>query len=331
MRIDIYQDKDETMWDDFVLNQAVNGTFLQTRRFLNYHKPGKFDDASILFFNDKNNLMAVCPACTVEGEQNKRIFFSHKGSTFGGLIIMDKYYKTHYLLELIEMLKTYLLNENYDEAYLKITPSIFSKDNDDLLSYCLQYNNWYEYKEISTYIDYEHYKDDIISNLAQGKRTNVHNCVKQGVELKELDEDEQIIEFYDILSENLLKYDAKPVHTIDELLEFKKSRLKDEVGFYGLFLDGKMIAASMMFYFHNSQTAHTQYLAARQEYNTLSPMSFLYYSMIVEMKNKKFKKLSWGIATEDLGRYLNISLITSKENYGSRYSTNSIYYINLRN
>ena len=47
-----YEKKYEVKWDDFVLNNSINGNFLQTRRFLNYHTEGTFEDASLLFFKN---------------------------------------------------------------------------------------------------------------------------------------------------------------------------------------------------------------------------------------------------------------------------------------
>lgn len=76
----------------------------------------------------------------------------------------------------------------------------------------------------------------------------------------------------------------------------------------------------MLFYFNNVKVAHTQYLAALSEYNKLSPMTFVYYSLIQKMREAGFHKLSWGITTEDMGRILNMGLVTSKEEFGSDYS-----------
>ena len=43
-----YNEKDEKKWDDFVMEKSINGTFLQTRRFLNYHPKDRFVDESIM-------------------------------------------------------------------------------------------------------------------------------------------------------------------------------------------------------------------------------------------------------------------------------------------
>ena len=56
-----YGEEQRERWDRFVMEQSANGTFLQTRRFLNYHPAGRFRDDSRMIFH-KQELVAVCPA-----------------------------------------------------------------------------------------------------------------------------------------------------------------------------------------------------------------------------------------------------------------------------
>lgn len=324
-RFEYYTEEMEERWDAFIAEQSINGTFLQSRRFLNYHKQGKFKDASLVIYNSKNNIAALCPACDVEID-GSRAFFSHRGTTFGGLIVDAKNYCAKYIIPMIQELKDFLRTEGFETVYLKLTSDIFSERETDLFQYAFCHEGFTEYKELSTYVNFDSYKEEILSNFAQGKRTNVHNCEKENLVVKNLVSDEEIAVFYDILCENLHKYDTKPVHTLEELLEFKNARLKDECGFFGVYKEDEMIAGSMMFYFPKVSCAHTQYLAAKQSYNKLSPMTFMYYSMIKIMRQKGYRKVSWGTATEDMGRYLNTGLITSKEDFGSSYCNNLTYY-----
>lgn len=319
-----YKEEYEKVWDDFI-DSSCNGTFLSARRFLNYHKT-RFVDASILIYNEKKNLAAVCPACEAEID-GKRTFFSHRGSTFGGLIVDEKHYEAKYVITMLEELCAYVKELGFEQMYMKQTTDIFALRESGLFHYAYVYKGFTAYPELSTYVDFSQYKENVISNFAQGKRTNVHNCEKAGLTWRELTTKDEIADFYDILCENLQKYDTKPVHSLEELYELKYERLSEECGFYGIFSpENEMLAGSMMFYFDRAGTAHTQYLAARQAYNKLSPMSYMYYAMIMEMMKKGYKKLSWGTATEDLGRFLNMGLVTSKEDYGSRYCNNMIYY-----
>lgn len=319
-----YTDEQEKQWDEFVEEECVNGTFLQTRRFLNYHPIGRFDDCSYMIYDLKGNLAAVCPACRIlEGEE--KVFYSHKGSTFGGILFSHKHYSLEKVLDIIESIERKAESQHFDRMILKITPDLFCGRIGGLLQYALYYRKYKVYNELNLVIDYSTYKEDILSNFSQGKRTNVHNCVKRGCVLKELQDEGQIEEGYKILCETLAKYDLVPVHTMDELMDLKKNRISEEIGFWGIYLDEKMVAFSMMFYFNKIKVAHSQYLGARQEYNTLSPMTYMYYCMVQKMKERGFEKLSWGITTEHLGLEINRGLTKSKEAFGSIHCLNQIY------
>lgn len=67
-----YKAEYEKQWDTFVMEHSVNGTFLQTRRFLNYHPKNRFSDVSVLIY-DKETIEAVCLACAID---NNKTFYS---------------------------------------------------------------------------------------------------------------------------------------------------------------------------------------------------------------------------------------------------------------
>lgn len=318
-----YKENMEYDWDEFVLNQSINGNFLQSRKFLNYHPKGRFEDCSILFYY-KEELVAVCPAC-VEWENEKKIFHSHKGSTYGGIVISKRVYRTEKLLELIKGLEDFLKKKNFNKIIMKPSMNLLSNPSMDLMYYCLGYLNYREYKELNIYINYQNYNPDIISNLSKMKQRIIRKCIKENVQLKKLNEDCQIGDFHEILEGNLKKYNKKPVHSYEELLDLKNKRFSDEIVFWGVYLDEKLVAGTMVFEFPKYGCAHTQYLAADLAYNKLSPMSFLYYKMAEYYFERKFRYLSWGISTEDLGRYINMGLTNNKEEYGSEHNLIAIY------
>ena len=53
-----YTPADEAEWDRFVMHESGNGTFLQTRNFLNYHPAGRFTDASLMVYNEHRGTAA---------------------------------------------------------------------------------------------------------------------------------------------------------------------------------------------------------------------------------------------------------------------------------
>lgn len=100
-----YEEKYETLWDKFVAEDSVNGTFLQTRRFLSYHPAGRFQDCSYIVWNEKGEIVAVCPACKTV-DNGETVLYSHMGSTYGGVIIRNgKWYKTRKVIEVLKCLE----------------------------------------------------------------------------------------------------------------------------------------------------------------------------------------------------------------------------------
>jgi hypothetical protein len=188
----------------------------------------------------------------------------------------------------------------------------------------LTYCGYSGYSELSSYIDYEIYKQDIKTNFGHGQKENLKIALRNELQFKNLNNDEDIYLFYKILEKNLLKFNIRPVHTIDELLEFKHDRLKDIIDFYGVYFKDTMISAAMAFKFNS--VFHTQYLAADYDYLSYRPMTYLYYKLIEFAYQNGFRKLSWGISTEKRGAFLNESLLAFKESFGSKYSLNRGFY-----
>ena len=72
-RFEKYEDSLEEQWDKFITEKSINGTFLQSRRFFNYHPAGRFKDVSLVVYNEKNNIAALIPACELE-QDGKKVF-----------------------------------------------------------------------------------------------------------------------------------------------------------------------------------------------------------------------------------------------------------------
>ncbi len=320
-----YSEEYENKWDKFIFNRSINGTFLQSRQFLNYHPSDRFKDASLLI-QKGTSLIAVIPACEVH-EDGRKIFISHKGSTFGGIVLDRENYNIKTLEEIMPLLDGYLATEGFDSAVIHQTSDIFSERSMDLIDYYYFKNGWDSYSEVSFYVDLERAPDDIISGFSSSRRRDYKYSLKNDLYFKKMDSDEEIIQFHSLLSSNLEKFNARPVHTTAELLDFKNKRLQDIVDFYGVYTgEGKMVAASMLFYFAND-VLHTQYLAQSQDFSDkkLYAMEFLDCNLIQLAKEKGFKKFSFGISTEEHGKVLNIGLASFKEGFGCDFCVNKTY------
>lgn len=316
-------------WDSFVFEKSVNGNFLQSRAFLSYHPEGRFDDASLMYYDAKGVLRAVIPAAATEGDFGIELV-SHPGSTYGGIVLDRKTCSAKRVQALVDELLHYLKEEGFISADLRFPPDfMWNRKDANLLEYMLGLNGFSERIELTTYIDFSTYKESILANFSQGKRTNVNNCFKKGLICRELESDEEIEAFYRLLCANLNKYDAKPVHTVEELKLLHKKLLAGSTVMLGVFSGEFMIAAGWLFLFKNQSVVHTQYLCADGAYSTLSPMTFLYYSAIQFAREKGFDYLSWGISTEEKGRVLNWGLTESKESFGSLHGVHRAFHIDF--
>lgn len=319
-----YTSEYEEAWDHFVNIDSINGTFLQTRRFLNYHPRGRFDDCSIMVFDNKNHMVAVVPACVfVEGK--KRTFYSHKGSTYGGVIIKKEFYLTERVMGIIQCIDHYL-REKYDEVVLKITADIHSVESSDLLQYVLGHQGYDQYTELNSYVNLMLLQEDIVSSFDRNKVRNIKKCEAHNLTFRELESDEEIELFHRLLTINLTKYDLRPIHTVNEVIRFKHDIIPENVKFYGVFQEQEMMAGGMMFIFDRANVIHAQNLSADFRFDDYSPITYMYYRVIKKAKEKGYKALSWGISTEDRGEIINYGLIRNKESYGSKIQLNRTFY-----
>lgn len=324
LNFSFYKETEEEVWDKFILEKSMNGIFLQTRKFINYHTKGKFKDASICI-RKGNELVAVILACELLMD-NKKIFFAHKGTTFGGITISKNAYTASCTDEIISGLLSFLKENGFEELFFKMVPTIYQKENTEMLDYFLYKYNFKEYSELNYYVDIASFSnvEDILSNFTSSKRRDYRYSLKYDLIFKKLKTSDQIAEYYNVLLSNLKKLNLNPVHTLEELLDLKFNRFEEEIEFYGVYFEDKMIAGSMLFYFNND-IVHTQYLSSDEEYLNLFPMDFLIYNLIKVGVEKNKKIFSFGICTEDRGKYLNLGLSRFKEGFGTEFCINKSY------
>lgn len=326
LSIEKFNSENEERWDNFIAKDSVNGTFLHSRKFLNYHED-RFVDHSLLI-KKNTNIVSVIPACEII-EDSKRVFYSHKGSTFGGIVINKSFNDINHINSIFSILEEYLKKQDFDKIVLKNTSEIFCEGNTSILDYFYYKYDYKNYNELSLYIDFSRYLPIIESNFSASKRRDLKYSLKYDLQFKVLVTDEEVNCFYKLLVQSLKKHNTKPVHSLEELLNLKNIRLNDIVKFYGIYYKDNLIAGSMVFNFNNN-AFHTQYLASDASYQNYYPMNFLNYNLIKEAYINKFKFFSFGINTEDKGKVLNTSLAQFKEGFGAIGSINRTYYKDLK-
>lgn len=307
----------EARWDRFVMRESVNGTFLQTRRFLNYHPQGRFRDVSFLL-ESSGTIVAAFPGNLTESGE----WISHQGSSFGGPVISKNFYTAERVQHIIECAEGYLKGI-CKSVKMRPTPGLFAQESTALLEYTLEHNGYKRQSELSAYCTLDQ-DTDPLEACEKNCRAVFRKSIPFDLEYRDIT-DEEMPEFYRHLCISKVKHNAKPVHSLEELLDLRHNRIADEVKFQALWKGDMFVAGMMTFDFEQASIRHAQYIAPNEEISDFQPTTAMYINVMREAAKDGFKKFSWGISTEDCGEYLNLPLFKFKESLGAKATLNLVY------
>lgn len=310
IRVEKYSEADRDAWDAFVSN-SINGTFLGTKTFLDYHPPERFVDHSLIVKRG-SHIVAVIPACE-SLDDKKKSFVSHAGITYGGLIFQGNPLISE-VHEVVVAMEQYLVGNGFDAVFLKQTPYVFHGTPAQTIDFALLYSGFLPCRtELSTSIQLDSVEDedDVLASCNAKTRNQCRLGYKNGLVFKPTEDYEA---FHNILKDNLLLHQKAPVHSVEEM-RYLGRLFPDNIGLYGVYLDDELVAGSWVFKFRNS-VFHTQYLAMKYEYKNVAPMNFLVMKLIVESAQASFRYFNFGISTFEGGKKINWGLFKFKESFG---------------
>lgn len=300
MRIEQYTEENKNSWDSFI-NSAKNPLFMHKRDFMEYHSD-RFNDCSLMFFDEKDNLIALLPANIKDN-----VLYSHQGLTYGGFITGCDM-KQAKMLECFNELKKFMKEKGIEKLVYKTIPHIFHKYPAEEDLYALFVNNakLIKVEPSSTIFLPNAYK------MPKGRKAQISRAKREGVIIEESTDFKTFIDLENsVLSQ---KHNTKAVHTAEEL-ELLHSRFSDNIKLYTAKYKEKIIAGCLIFEYEN--TVHTQYLAADDTAREIGGLDLLIKTLIDKYKETK-TYFDFGISTEDAGKYLNEGLISQKEGFGGR-------------
>ncbi len=303
------------LWNDFVAN-AKNATFLFHRDFMEYHSD-RFEDYSLLIFDEKEKLVAIFPANRIGNK-----LFSHQGLTYGGLVLDEKS-KLSELIQLNHQLFKYLFDSGFDKVQLKIIPPIYNSFPSDEMEY------------ISFLLQAKLIRRDAIAILELTNKIVPSRVRKRGIEIGEKHQLKIVEETtFDLFWEELLipnlaqKYQTKPIHSLEEITHLK-SKFPKLIRQFNVYFENKIVGGVTVFVTKN--VIHPQYISGNKVFNTkLGGLDFLYNHLIQNVfSNDKY--FDFGISNENNGLQLNESLHYWKESFGARTIVQNFYEIETKN
>lgn len=306
-----YTPADKPLWDRYVA-KARNATFLFRRDYMDYHAD-RFQDHSLLFFVG-NHLHSVLPAHEV-GE----IFCSHRGLTYGGLL-MDNDVTTADVLRLFEELNAYLRLHGFRRVLYRAIPWVYHRlpAEEDLYAMFWKCGARLQQRMSGTVIfmdEHLRWRKDHRRRLRQAQAAGVR-----------VERNASLAEFWPVLNDNLQrKFQAQSVHTLEEI-ELLKSRFPNEIVQYNAYL-GDKIVGGITFYVMG-HVLHGQYSGTTDEGKQTGAMEAI-YEQVMYHDFTHCRYLDFGTSNEEGGRILNEGLIAHKEGYGGRTVCYDTYEWNL--
>ncbi len=285
------------LWDNFIAN-SKNG----------------FKDFSLLFFEEKDNLIAVMP-CNVR----EHVLISHGGLTFGG-VVTDYRMRTSKMLEIFEIMQEYLRDRKITKIRYKAVPHIYHTIPAEEDMYALFINNaCLVRREVSTSI----YMNEKI-DMSERRRRGAKKAFKKGIEVRRSTDYKTYMSIVKkILSE---KYNIAPVHSSEEI-EMLATKFPENIKLFSAYKGSEMMAGVVIY--ESKNVAHAQYLSSSEDGKKIGGLDLVLDFLINDVYSKK-KYFDFGNSNENEGRYLNVGLITQKEEFGGRAVVYDTYEMEIR-
>ncbi len=307
-------------WDSFV-DGSDSGTMFHKRLFLSYHPKDRFEDASLVVKKD-GELLSIFPAAIIKRD-GKKILTSHSGASYGGFC-----YKQNLNLKeafnLVESLMSYAKEMKCERIQLTPPPMIYQTKYSNYIDFALVKNDFsYLKREVSSVVQLDVAKEDLLSTYRPEARTAVKKAVKQGVEIAEC---ERFEDYYEILKKNLkMRHNVSPTHTLEELIKLKRI-FPGKIRLWGAFLGEKLIAGVCNFS-TNPRVVLAFYISHNEDYQEYRAVNLLFYEIMKRYKEEGFKFLDFGIFTVNMDP--NWGLGRFKENFGARGIFRDTFYKDL--
>jgi hypothetical protein len=303
-----YSEDRAQAWDRFIQESSRNGTMFHERNFLEYHPRDRFRDASLFFLED-GRLVGVLPAARMAADGAERIV-SHPGSSAGGLV----FHRRHGTRQVQQMLESAiaLYRESGAAALeLRLAEPIFSAPCDGELPFCLwQMGFQMATREISSCVNL---READWADLGRSKNPgDIRRLQKLNTRVLRLDTPELS---YQLIEHNLdERYQKRPTHSLDELLELKR-RYPGRIDFW-VVLHEELPVGTVVVFQATGRTVHDFYIAQNHELSQLQAMPLLFYSIFEHYRERGFEWFNLGISSR--GDWIKWGILEFKERMGGR-------------
>lgn len=304
-------------WDE-VVRASRNGTFLFERAYMDYHSD-RFEDASLLFVDEREEAVALLPANV---ERAERRICSHGGLTYGGLVLSPRVSLTD-VRDIFHLAAQHYLAADIETLVLRPTPYIYHRyPCEEQLYWLTRADARLTARAASSVIDL---------TATETRRALWHRKTKkqacEGLTLHE-GEERRLHDFWTIVDDVLTtRHATHPVHSFEEM-KLLAARFPRNIRLFTVDNpEGQVITGALTFV--TDTTLHVQYMEAGEEARRRRALDWLIARLIAWAADEGLHYFDFGISTEQAGRYLNEGLAYQKEGFGGRCVCYDTYEVEL--
>lgn len=300
----------KAVWDRFVAG-SKNGTFLFYRDYMEYHAD-RFTDHSLLFYR-KGKLIALLPANEADSELQ-----SHEGLSYGG-IVSNSRMKATLMLSIFEAMQLYLKNAGFKKLIYKAISHIYHQSPAEEDLFALTQNGAVLIRrDLNSVISIEQSLQYSLLRKRTLKKAQQFNLdVKQSFLFNDFMSIEQ-----ELLNS---KYKLRPTHSTEEIKALAH-QFPEHIKLYAVFEHDKMVTGVIIY--ETQVVAHCQYIGVTERGKLIGGLDVLINYLLTNVYSDK-RYFSFGVSTEQKGRYLNENLVRNKESYGARAIVQDFYELKL--
>lgn len=312
-----YDESDAEAWDSFC-QEALQGTFLHTRRFLSYHGD-RFVDQSLVLESDKA-WVGLFPAAM--DPTRRKCIISHPGITYGGLLHHGGVQGAN-AIEALRQIQMHYQQLGFQEIIYKAVPFIYNKASaqDDL--YAL-----FQLGAVKTRVDLSCTIDLRQRRPASSRRVrSLRKALASGVEI--IEGHKFLPALWDVLAENLeRKHHAVPVHSLTEI-SLLATRFPESIRCIVARWQQKIVAGVLLF--NTPSVHHAQYIASSAEGYRISALDAIFNYCIKMATDTGCRWFDFGTSNEKSGTILNNGLYEFKSEFGAGGVVHEFYSLQTVN
>lgn len=307
-------DREKEKIDNFILDMNTNGEFINSFNYLAYHQEGRFVDKSIVVIDEGSGVIRGVFVAAEDPNSPKNII-SHPGTTFAGVIINRKL-SIKNVEEIINIMLDYY-EKKYESIIVKMRPEFFSIQPFGMISYFLMERGYqYRMSGLANVIDISQIsnEDELFLLYDATKRNQIRKVLREKKFVVK-SENKLRQEVWRAMNNTLeQKHNVHSTHSFEEMDELMK-RVPNHISvYYADTIDDEYGAFALIYRFKN--VFHTQYLDTNYKYTGQYPNLLLIHELIQIAKRDGYTKFSFGVSTENNGKYLNEGLFNYKAGYG---------------